>query len=259
MVMVAGTALLGGGACGGGATTEPAIAGVRRIVSLSRAGSLDCPGGASFSFNDGEFYADLRAALLDPASFGPEGRVPVTLALRPSIDLVRTGALGRADILVVNRPRGTSLDDLALDALRQFVAGGGALLSLGDVRQTFLGAPGDCAADAVASVDDSGPEAAAGAAAIAHGPFGDVGPAYATGYNCAFTDLAAGVTVLSHNSKGPNALALELGSGRAVAFADEELFSSLAVPDCASALFVPGTPNQRLALNAFAFLAGAGP
>jgi hypothetical protein len=64
--------------------------GVRRIVSLSRTGSLACPGsGESFSFNDGELYAGLRAELLDRANFGPSGRVPVTLELRPSIDLRR--------------------------------------------------------------------------------------------------------------------------------------------------------------------------
>jgi hypothetical protein len=248
----------GGGACGKGGATEPPVPGVRRIVSLSRAGSFACPGsGESFSFNDGPFYAGLRAELLDPANFGPSGVVPVTLELRPAIDLIRSENLGQADILVVNRPRGSTLDDPALAALQAFVAGGGALLSLGDAHQTFLGAPGSCAADAQATTVDGAP----GVAPVLNGPFGPVGPTYATGYNCAFTDLAADAAVMSINSRGPNALMQDSAAagGRALAIADEEAFASLAVLGCASGPWAPGTPNQRLALNAFAYLAGLTP
>jgi hypothetical protein len=258
-VVVAALALglaAGGEACGKSDATEPPIPGVRRIVSLSRTGSLACPGGGeSFSFNDGELYAGLRAELLEPANFGPSGRVPLTLELRPSIDLIRGEALGRADILVVNRPRGTTLDDPAIAALQAFVAGGGALLSLGDARQTFLGAPGACAADPQATTVDGGP----GVALVLDGPFGAVGPTYVTGYNCAFTDLGPGVAVISENSQGPNALMQDDDAGPALAIGDEEAFSSLAVARCASGPWAPGTPNKRLALNAFAYLAGATP
>jgi hypothetical protein len=61
-----------------------------------------------------------------------------------------------------------------------------------------------------------------------------------TGYNCAFSDLAAGVAVMSENSQGPNAVMQDDDAGPELAIADEEAFSSLAVAGCASGRGRPG-------------------
>jgi hypothetical protein len=253
--------LLAGAAAGCGGEdegVEAPIPGQRRIVSLSRSGSLSCAGQtpSNFSFSDGDFYTDLRRSLEDSRYFGPGGVVETTLVFRPTIDLVRDRSLGRADILVVNRPK-IALDGAALQAIEAFVRRGGSFLSLGDDRQTFLAeAASACVADTTATVT-----AAGAATPIIAGPFGAVGMTYTTGYNCGFSAIRPDTAALSENDMAPNALMLDLGAtvtgaGRALSFADEEAFASLIHPDCATAQLVRGGPNETLALNAFAWLAG---
>jgi hypothetical protein len=252
------------GGCGTDDDTEPPTPGVRRIVSLSRAGSVSCGGQPpiSFSFDDGAVYAELRKALLDPANFGPAGVVPVTFVMRPSIDRVRPRALGRADVLVVNNSSGV-IDETALGTIADFVAAGGSVISLGDDAATFMAKKGDCVADPEADV--AGDAAAPGpVSAVLAGPFGTVSGRVFTGYNCAYSEIAPGVTVLAQNDKGPNALVLDAASaepraGRAVAFGDDEIFSSVTTPMCGSGKLTPGSANEVLALNTFAFLALARP
>jgi hypothetical protein len=253
------------GGCGTDDDAEPPTPGVRRIVSLSRAGSVSCGGQPpiSFSFDDGVAYAELRKALLDPANFGPAGVVPVTFVLRPSIDHVLRRALGRADILVVNNPSGV-IDEAALATIADFVAAGGSVISLGDDAATFLAKKGDCVADPEADFAGEDVAAPGPVSAILAGPFGTVTGPVNTGYNCAYTEIAPGVTVLAQNDKGPNALVLDAASadpraGRAVAFGDDEIFSSVTAAMCGSGKLTPGSANETLALNTFAFLALARP
>ncbi|HET6281966.1 MAG TPA: hypothetical protein VFH73_13410, partial [Polyangia bacterium] len=226
--------------------------------------SVSCGGQppVSFSFTDGTIYAELRDALLDPHNFGPGGVVPVTFVLRPAIDHVRPRTLDRADLLVVNNPSAV-VDETALATIAAFVAGGGSVISLGDDASTFLAKKGECVADPEADLTgDAGVPASL--SLILAGPFGTVDSPVPTGYNCAFSDIAPGVVVLAQNDKGPNALVLDAAStdpkaGRAVAFGDDEIFSSVTAPACGSGKLTPGSRNEILALNTFAFLALARP
>ena len=249
-----------GAGCGALDDVEPPTPGQRRIVSLSRAGSLSCGGQppVSFSFTDGTIYADLRNALLDSHNFGPQGVVPVTFVLRPTIDRVRPRTLDRADLLVVNNPS-AMIDETALATIAAFVARGGSVISLGDDASTFLAKKGECVADPEADLVNN--EAAS---AIVAGPFGPVDGPVTTGYNCAFSDIAPGVVVLAQNDKGAERSVLDAAStdpraGRAVAFGDDEIFSNAAGPACGSGKLTPGSRNEILALNTFAFLALARP
>ena len=260
------------GGCGTGDDAEPPTPGVRRIVSLSRAGSVSCNGQPpdNFSFSEGTVYAELRKALLDPANFGPTGVVPVTFVLRPTIDHVLPRALGRADVLVVNNPSAV-IDETALGTIADFVAGGGSVISLGDDAATFMAKKGECVADPEAKLEvkiagdqSASPSVSAILTSILSGPFGAVTGPVNTGYNCAYVEISPGVTVLAQNEKGPNALVLDAApadhrAGRAVAFGDDEIFSSVTTPMCGSGKLTPGSANEKLALNTFAFLALARP
>lgn len=238
--------------CGADDENEPPTPGQARIVALSRAGSLVCGGSDTFSFADGGPYAGLRSALLDARNFGPGGVVPVAFVFRPAIDHIRPRALGRADVLVVNNP-GAAIDAIAQQTMETFVDGGGRVLFLGDEVPTFLAAKGECVADPDADVNKDAP-------AVVAGPFGALGGSFATGYNCAFASPVAEAIVLARNEKGPNALLLDrvasrAGAGRVIAFGDDEVFSSLTAGGCGAGKFLPGSSNEILALNTFAFLA----
>jgi hypothetical protein len=186
----------------------------------------------------------------------------VTFVLRPTIDHVLPRALGRADVLVVNNPS-SAIDETALGTIADFVAGGGSVISLGDDAATFLAKKGECVADPEANI--AGDQAASSpASAILSGPFGPVTGPVITGYNCAYSEIAPGVTVLAQNQRGPNALVLDAASadpraGRAVAFGDDEIFASVTTSMCGSGKLMPGSANEKLALNTFAFLALARP
>src|SRR5215510_4275273 len=103
----------------------------------------------------------------------------------------------------------------------------------------------DCIGENVANVSTAG-----SSTPPMNGPFGQVGSTYATGWNCSFMNAESGVIELSTNSKGPNALLLDLGlstpgAARAVSFADEEHWAGpFSQAGCGSMFLAPASPNE---------------
>lgn len=83
----------------------------------------------------GPFYSELRAALVDPANFGPGGRVgkgQFVVSTARNVKITPE-ALAPLDVFVTAIPSG-EYDDGEIAALRAFVAGGNALVLLNNQR-----------------------------------------------------------------------------------------------------------------------------
>ncbi|MGH7262130.1 MAG: RHS repeat domain-containing protein, partial [Nitrospiraceae bacterium] len=215
-------------------------------------------GGVNSSFVTGAAHNQPRQDLLNVANFGPLGVVPRAVTLRPGLSQVTLQALEGVDLFIVNLIQ-TDLTLTEVAALEQFVREGGALLVMQNPspnQQPYL----NIFAGAFTADTSIALTAAGLSSPLAQGPFGTVASPINMGANGAFA-VTGVMTVLANNSAGPNLLLLQQGpsyggAGRAVISGDEDIFTSTCVLSC-SALYPAFPNNQKLWLNAVAFLAGA--
>jgi hypothetical protein len=213
----------------------------------SRRGEIQ---GLNLNFALGEAFAAARAALLDPANFGPGGVLPepIDVAAVPGFD---DASLAGADLVIWN---GGALDEAERAALGRFVACGGSVLAFhneaaADLAPLFGADAGGATGAAQASVVDS-------ASPVTDGPFGSLAAAtvFPTGFAGSFgPDLGATGVPAASNAAGTLGASFTLGAGAAVVFADEEMFVSQGELGVAAALWSPTT--ETLFLNALAWLA----
>jgi hypothetical protein len=243
-------------ACAAMLATESAVAQTRRVVlrAPSRSLSLACSamlGGQTFSFNEDQWYAQARASLRDPMNFGPSGVVRIEFVFGPPFNELRPEVLDGADLLVLN-PYSPMPQVEELRAFGAYARQGVGFVSFQNAAATFFAGSGPCVGENSVTL------APAAGNPVLTGPFGTVTP-YFTGFNCAFVAPDPAARVLSSNSRGPNAMMIDLAAttplaGRAVSFGDEEHFASLSVPGCGSAGLTRGNNNDVLLRNVFAWV-----
>lgn len=236
--------------------SAPAVAQTRRVVirAPSRSLSLACSamlGGQTFSFNEDQWYAQARASLRDPMNFGPAGTVRIEFVFGPPFNELRPEVLDGADLLVLN-PYSPMPQVEELRAFGAYTRQGVGFVSFQNAAATFFAGSGACVGENAVTLAPTAGNPVLG------GPFGTVTP-YFTGYNCAFVSPDPAARVLSSNSRGPNAMMIDLAmmiplAGRAVSFGDEEHFGSLNIPGCGSAGLSRGNNNDVLLRNVFAWV-----
>ena len=234
----------------------PAAARTIKLRAPSQSLSLQCDANTNWSFHDGPWYTRARALLADPANFGPAGVVADDFVFNPPFDSFDPGALDGADILLLN-PVNIVVARPEFIPFRTYALAGVGFISFQNQALTFMADnAGQCAGENTAFVTGPG-----SSTPPMNGPFGVVGATYTTGFNCSFSNAESGVVALSTNSVGPNALLLDLGltvmgAARAVSFADEELWAGpFSQGGCGAAFLGPGSANERLFLDTFAYVA----
>jgi MYXO-CTERM domain-containing protein len=226
-----------------------------KLRAPSNSLSLQCDVNTNWSYYDGPWYTRARQLASDTTKFGAGGVVPNDFVQNPPFDTFDPEDLDGADILMLN-PVNIPVDRPQFLPFRTYAMGGVGFISFQNEGLTFMADKSDCIGENVANVTSAG-----SGTKVMNGPFGQVGATYATGWNCSFNNLETGVVQLSTNSKGPNALLLDLGltnpgSARAVSFADEEHFAGpFSQSGCGSQFLTANSPNEKLYLNTLAYVA----
>ncbi len=165
--------------------------------------SLECDSSTNWSMHDGPWYTRARQLIADATKFGPGGVAPDDFKFNPPFDSFDPAELDGADILLLN-PVKIKVDRPEFSPFRTYALGGVGFISFQNEGLTFMADKAGCIGENVANVSSAG-----STTAVMNGPFGQVGSTYSTGWNCTFTNMETGVTELSTNSVGPNALLLE--------------------------------------------------
>ncbi|MGI9432293.1 MAG: hypothetical protein ACR2PQ_08775 [Myxococcota bacterium] len=213
----------------------------------SRVGDVE---GLNLNFAAGEAFAAARAALLEPANFGPGGIVeePIDLATVAGFD---DTSLATADLVVWN---GGTLEEAELAALGRFVACGGAVIAFQNAAASHFGPL--FGADAGATTGTASASTSQADSPVTAGPFGTLTPAtvFPTGFAGSFgANLGATGVAAAINDVGTLAASFTLGAGTAVVFTDEEIFVSQGQSGVATARWSATT--ETLFKNAVAWLA----
>ena len=225
-----------------------------KLRAPSKTLSLECDANTNWSFHNGPWYQRARDLIADGTKFGASGVVKDDFSFNPPFDTFDPEDLDGADILLLN-PVKILVDRDKFMPFRVYALAGVGFISFQNEGLTFMADKADCIGENVANVTSAG----SGTPPM-NGPFGQVGATYATGWNCSFKNFETGVVQLSTNSKGPDALLLDLGTSttgaaRAVSFADEEHWAGpFSQSGCGSQFLAAGSPNEKLYLNTLAYV-----
>ena len=206
----------------------------------------------------GSNYSHLRAALTDPANFGPGGVVTDTFSFLPAVSTLDAGSLAGTDILFLTEPG--PLSGSAATAVDNFVLGGGKLVLVTD-------SGGDAGIRAILAALDGGSISGSGgingpggtfvgSGLATSGPFGTVtGPVglslnanLVPGSHTTAILTVGGTTEYAEIAPG----ALQAGSGAVAILGDVSWMNFFIGP---SATLTDTGNNRLMALN---FLAGPG-
>lgn len=241
------------------------------VTAFSLAANAYIVGGAtkaliSDSFEwawDGSYMTGFRAALENPANFGPAGIV------NQSITTVNLGAVNAGTLAGVNMFVGTWVSDgqgaaFSADVRNFLLAGGDVFLLQDDVNHDVLGDTlGISTSASTGSVSNGG-------VPLFNGPFGiatDVNQYYFTGKLDPVAIAALGGMIGGTNADGEvtsafwTAGAYAPGAGRLFIVADIDMIAT--TTDCGLPLcgadYAAMNSNAIYALNTFSFLSGATP
>lgn len=208
----------------------------------------------NWSFTTGGWYELARSLLLDASHFGAGGTIADNFEFGPPFDTMDPKDLDGADVLLLN-PISTPTDWIGLKVFGTYARGGVGFISFQNEGLTFFADKGGCAGENIANVTTAG-----AGTPVMNGPFGSLS-SYFTGWNCSFDTVTMdpAAVLLSTNSVGPNAALLDLaskyaGAARSVSFGDEEHFGDKGISGCGAAGLTPGSPNETLLLNTFAYV-----
>ena len=230
-------------------------------ASAIRVGSIaDSRFGTSWSL-DGTAMQDTRAKLLNPANFGPAGRVgrsisitdtaatpgSVTVALLSAFDIFFIGWLDDAN------PNAFTANELT--AFQNWVAAGGTLIvTCDDQMHQAVCAGFGYPVSGTSAFNPMAPVGAGVGHPIFAGPFGAVSTFFMSG-NKGFFPTTAGATVLAQDAGSrPIFLVKDVGAGRVILFGDVDIVASALSggPDISFS-------NDRVLANLFTFATTTAP
>lgn len=230
-----------------------------RIVTLdeTRAGTVaNEHGGFNFNFATSSGYAGARQSLQDAYTQDPAN--PATISTVPNLQDVNRA---NADVIVLPLlTNGPALSTTEADSVRDFLNNGGGLIAFSNTTpidsfyQQLFGVSGTT----FPLTDPNPVSIAAPKSPIIHGPFGSIASdaAIQAWHGGRFSGLGTGTALLNRGDGSALAASFQVGQGRAVLFADEEMFidSASQVADLVHGTFQANSNNQLLLKNAFAFV-----
>ena len=233
-----------GSAVHGGPVLEPL-----RVLVLDGTRTYQC-GDLDFNIADGNFFDAIRAALEDPANFGPSGVVPRSVKVLPPVPRITGVALLDADVLMISINQ-VFVDECERGFIETFVSQGGGVLAFSNFAAIEVG-PVFGASGTLTCRGGTG-SVVAPASPVVNGPFGVVEGPIPLMWHCVFSALGGGTEVVASTLGGPWCATFELGLGRAVVACDEEWVGSSIEKGCAVADL--DDPKLTLFLNALAWIA----
>ncbi|MBK7403087.1 MAG: hypothetical protein IPJ41_00290 [Phycisphaerales bacterium] len=221
-----------------------------RVLTLDESRTTVC-GSIDFNVLTGNAFAEVRAALDNPANFGSGGTVPRDLEWRPQAPRITREALQGCDIVLLSSEE--PLDVCERRALLEFVQAGGGLFSFENNAARTMGRP----LGAIPTLSNLSGDGAITDASnpVADGPFGAVSGSLIMSYHLGFVDVGPDGHAFA-TSSGDYAATFEVGAGRAVLYCDEESFMTIFQSGCAVGQL--SAKERALFLNAVAYVAPVG-
>lgn len=227
---------------------DPARSAIR-VLTLDFTRTHSC-GTIDYSVADGNFFAEVRAALVDPELFGPGGVVDRTVEFLPAVPRLTGSALAQADVVLLSVNL-VPLDDCERTYLNEFISQGGGLMAFFNDAAVEVGPVFE--ATGRSGIEGGDATVRARSSPLVKGPFGDVPLKLPLMWHREFAVLGpVGSEVVRSPGGSPWCAIFELGAGRATMTCDEEWVGSTVDFGCA----VGNLDDHKMALflNSFAFV-----